>query len=87
VECEATIAGIKQLKLFDSVNLHDVETADAHEPVRGQSQCNGVEGTTQEMGSVAHPQSDVIVRRFHPINIIDFEKNHFSVTLHGQESG
>jgi hypothetical protein len=33
VQCDSAIAGIKQFKLFDSVNLHEVETADAHEPV------------------------------------------------------
>jgi hypothetical protein len=33
VEGDSAIAGIKQFKLFDSVNLHEVETADAHKLV------------------------------------------------------
>ena len=87
VECEAAIARIKQLELFNSVNLDDVETADAHEFVCGQAQLDGIESSAQEVGAVTHTQSDVIVSRPYPINISDFEKNDLSLTLHRQKPG
>lgn len=74
----------KQLKLFDAIDLHDVETADPHKLVFGQSSFYRIERSAQFVALSSHAQGDVIMPGFYPINIVHFQQKHLVVRLHRQ---